>query len=149
MCARACARTVDCSQMKNVDLFKTLVIAEKPSVAQDIVRALTPLAGKFEQHEDHFENDKYVVTSAVGHLLEIQAPEEFDVKRGKWSFAHLPVIPPYFDLKPVERSKARLNAVVRQAKRKDVTQLVNACDSGREGELIFRLIEQFAGAKKP
>ena len=130
-------------------MTKTLVIAEKPSVAQDIVRALTPVTGKFEKHEDHFENDTYVVTSAVGHLLEIQAPEEFDVKRGKWSFAHLPVIPPYFDLKPVERSKSRLNAVVRQAKRKDVTQLVNACDSGREGELIFRLIEQYAGTNKP
>ncbi len=130
-------------------MTKTLVIAEKPSVAQDIVRALTPGAGKFEKHEDHFENDQYVVTSAVGHLVEIQAPEEFDVKRGKWSFAHLPVIPPYFDLKPVDKTKSRLNAVVRQAKRKDVTALVNACDAGREGELIFRLIEQYAGGAKP
>ncbi|NKE66655.1 DNA topoisomerase III [Ramlibacter sp. RBP-2] len=128
--------------------MKTLVIAEKPSVAQDIVRALTPVAGKFEKHEDHFENDKYIVTSAVGHLVEIQAPEEFDVKRGKWSFAHLPVIPPYFDLKPVDKTKSRLNAVVRLAKRKDVGDLVNACDAGREGELIFRLIQQFAGGGK-
>ncbi|MCZ8094846.1 MAG: DNA topoisomerase III [Acidovorax sp.] len=130
-------------------MTKTLVIAEKPSVAQDIVRALTPVAGKFDKHEDHFENDRYVVTSAVGHLVEIQAPEEFDVKRGKWSFAHLPVIPPYFDLKPVDKTKSRLNAVVKQAKRKDVTQLINACDAGREGELIFRLIEQYAGGSKP
>src|SRR5829696_3137207 len=129
--------------------MKTLVIAEKPSVAQDIVRALTPVAGKFEKHEEHFENEKYVVTSAVGHLLEIQAPEEFDVKRGKWSFAHLPVIPPRFDLKPVERSKGRLSAIVKQARRKDVSRLVNACDAGREGELIFRLIEQYAGGKAP
>jgi len=123
---------------------KTLVIAEKPSVAQDIVRALTPAAGKFDKHDEYFENDTYVVTSAVGHLVEIHAPEEFDVKRGKWSFAHLPVIPPYFDLKPVDKTKSRLNAVVRLARRKDVTELVNACDAGREGELIFRLIEQFA-----
>jgi DNA topoisomerase-3 len=130
-------------------MTKTLVIAEKPSVAQDIVRALTPVAGKFDKHEDHFENDRYVITSAVGHLVEIQAPEEFDVKRGKWSFAHLPVIPPYFDLKPVDKTKSRLNAVVKQAKRKDVTQLINACDAGREGELIFRLIEQYAGGAKP
>ena len=129
--------------------MKTLVIAEKPSVAQDIVRALTPVAGKFEKHDEHFENDLYVVTSAVGHLVEIQAPEEFDVKRGKWSFAHLPVIPPYFDLKPVDKTKTRLNAVVRQARRKDVGALVNACDAGREGELIFRLIEQYAGGAKP
>jgi DNA topoisomerase-3 len=128
--------------------MKTLVIAEKPSVAQDIVRALTPFAGKFEKHEDHFESETYVVTSAVGHLVEIQAPEKFDVKRGKWSFAHLPVIPPYFDLKPVDKTKTRLNAVVKQAKRKDVNALINACDAGREGELIFRLIEQYAGSQK-
>jgi len=130
-------------------MTKTLVIAEKPSVAQDIVRALTPVAGKFDKHDDHFENDQYVVTSAVGHLVEIQAPEQYDVKRGKWSFAHLPVIPPHFDLKPVDKTKTRLNAVVKQAKRKDVTALINACDAGREGELIFRLIEQYAGGAKP
>lgn len=129
-------------------MTKTLVIAEKPSVAQDIVRALTPAYGKFDKHEDHFENEQFVVTSAVGHLVEIQAPEEFDVKRGKWSFANLPVIPPRFDLKPVDKTKSRLNAVVKQAKRKDVTQLINACDAGREGELIFRLIEQYAGGAK-
>src|SRR5512133_4233591 len=131
-------------------MTKTLVIAEKPSVAQDIVRALTPVAGKFEKHDEYFESETYIVTSAVGHLVEIQAPEEFDVKRGKWSFAHLPVIPPYFDLKPVDKNKSRLNAVVRLAKRKDVTALVNACDAGREGELLFRLIEQFAfGGAEP
>ena len=129
--------------------MKTLVIAEKPSVAQDIVRALTPTAGKFEKHEDHFENDQYVVSSAVGHLVEIAAPEAYDVKRGKWSFAHLPVIPPHFDLKPIDKTKSRLNAVVKLAKRKDVGALVNACDAGREGELIFRLIEQYAGGAKP
>ena len=129
-------------------MSKTLVIAEKPSVAQDIVRALTPVEGKFDKYEDHFESAHYVVTSAVGHLVEIQAPEEFDVKRGKWSFAHLPVIPPRFDLKPVDKTKSRLAAVVKQAKRKDVTALVNACDAGREGELIFRLIEQYAGGAK-
>ena len=129
-------------------MTKTLVIAEKPSVAQDIVRALTPSTGKFEKFDDHFENDNFVVTSAVGHLVEIQAPEQFDVKRGKWSFANLPVIPPFFDLKPVDKTKSRLNAVVKQAKRKDVSALINACDAGREGELIFRLIEQYAGGQK-
>src|ERR1700712_2989955 len=112
--------------MAKTEMTKTLVIAEKPSVAQDIVRALTPDAGKFDKHDDFFENDKYIVTSAVGHLVEIQAPEEFDVKRGKWSFAHLPVIPPYFDLKPVDRTRTRLSAVVRQAERSDVTDLVHA-----------------------
>ena len=135
--------------MKNAVVTKTLVIAEKPSVAQDIVRALTPVAGKFDKHDEHFENEQYVVTSAVGHLLEIQAPEEFDVKRGKWSFAHLPVIPPHFDVKPMDKTKTRLNAIVKQAKRKDVGALINACDAGREGELIFRLIQQYSKVKLP
>ncbi len=129
--------------------MKTLVIAEKPSVAQDIVRALTPTAGKFDKHDEYFESDDWVITSAVGHLVEIQAPEEFDVKRGKWSFANLPVIPPYFDLKPMDKTKTRLNAIVKLTKRKDVVALVNACDAGREGELIFRLIQQYAKSKHP
>jgi DNA topoisomerase-3 len=131
-------------------MSKALVIAEKPSVAQDIVRALTPSSGKFDKHEDHFENEHYVVTSAVGHLVEIKAPEEYDVKRGKWSFNHLPVIPPHFDLAPIDKAKSRLNAVVKQVKRKDVGEIINACDAGREGELIFRLIVQYAASgKKP
>jgi DNA topoisomerase III len=131
-------------------MTKTIIIAEKPSVAQDIVRALTTTAGKFEKLADHFENDQYVVTSAVGHLVEIKAPEEFDVKRGKWSFANLPVVPPHFDLAPIDKAKSRLNAVVKLVKRKDVTAMINACDAGREGELIFRLIVQYAGTdKKP
>jgi len=129
--------------------MKTLVIAEKPSVAQDIVRAITPTAGKFEKHDEYFESDDWVVTSAVGHLVEIQAPEEFDVKRGKWSFANLPVLPPYFDLKPMDKTKTRLNAIVKLTKRKDVDKIVNACDAGREGELIFRLIQQYAKSKHP
>jgi DNA topoisomerase-3 len=130
-------------------MSKTIIIAEKPSVAQDIVRALTTESGKFEKHADHFENDQYVVTSAVGHLVEIKAPEEFDVKRGKWSFANLPVVPPHFDLAPIDKAKTRLNAVVRLVKRKDVTAMINACDAGREGELIFRLIVQYAAGAKP
>jgi DNA topoisomerase-3 len=129
--------------------MKTLVIAEKPSVAQDIVRAITPTAGKFEKHDEYFESDDWLVTSAVGHLVEIQAPEEFDVKRGKWSFANLPVLPPYFDLKPMDKTKTRLNAIVKLTKRKDVGSIVNACDAGREGELIFRLIQQYAKSKHP
>ncbi|MBA4340805.1 MAG: DNA topoisomerase III [Methylibium sp.] len=129
-------------------MSKALIIAEKPSVAQDIVRALTPTAGKFEKHDEYFESDGYVVSSAVGHLVEIKAPEEFDVKRGKWSFANLPVIPPHFDLNPIDKSKGRLNALVKLIRRKDVSSLINACDAGREGELIFRLIVQYAGTAK-
>jgi DNA topoisomerase-3 len=132
-------------------MSKTIIIAEKPSVAQDIVRALTSTAGKFEKFAEHFENEQYVVTSAVGHLVEIKAPEEYDVKRGKWSFANLPVVPPHFDLAPIDKAKTRLNAVVKLVKRKDVTAIINACDAGREGELIFRLIVQYAAnsEKKP
>ncbi len=148
-CMRARSRArVHAREAQIVEMNKTLVIAEKPSVAQDIVRALTPVAGKFDKHDDHFENEQYVVTSAVGHLVEIAAPEQFDVKRGKWSFAHLPVLPPFFELKPIDKTKSRLSAVVRLAKRKDVARLINACDAGREGELIFRLIEQYAGGQK-
>ena len=131
-------------------MTKSLIIAEKPSVAQDIVRALTtPKGGKFEKHDEYFESEQYLVTSAVGHLLEIKAPEEFDVKRGKWSFANLPVIPPHFDLNPIDKSKGRLGAIVKLVKRKDVSELINACDAGREGELIFRLIQQHAKSKHP
>jgi DNA topoisomerase III len=129
-------------------MTKTIIIAEKPSVAQDITRALTPVAGKFDKHTDHFENERYVVTSAVGHLVEIKAPEAYDVKRGKWSFAHLPVVPPHFDVAPIDKAKTRLNAVVKLVKRKDVSRIINACDAGREGELIFRLIVQYAFGDK-
>ncbi len=109
---------------------------------------MTPTAGKFEKHDEYFEADDWVVTSAVGHLVEIQAPEEFDVKRGKWSFANLPVVPPHFDVAPIDKAKTRLNAVVKLVKRKDVSAIVNACDAGREGELIFRLIVQYAFGDK-
>jgi DNA topoisomerase-3 len=124
---------------------KVLIIGEKPSVAADIARAL----GGFTKHQDYFESDQYVLSSAVGHLLELKAPEEYDVKRGKWSFNNLPVIPPRFDLQPIERSEARLKVLTKLIKRKDVTALVNACDAGREGELIFRYIVQHTKAKQP
>src|SRR5436853_1883575 len=122
-----------------------LSIAEKPSVANDIARAL----GRFTRKGDYFESDDYVLSSAVGHLLELAVPDEYEVKRGKWSFKHLPVIPPRFELAPLERSEQRLNLLLGLMKRKDVTALVNACDAGREGELIFRYIVQHARVKKP
>lgn len=124
---------------------KALIIAEKPSVAGDIAKAL----GGFAKHDDYYENDRYVLSSAVGHLLELCVPEEFEVKRGKWAFANLPIIPPKFDLKPIERSEPRLKSLARLIKRKDVDQLINACDAGREGELIFRYLVQYLGTKKP
>jgi len=124
---------------------KSLIIAEKPSVAADIARAL----GGFTRKGDYFESDDWVLAAAVGHLLELVVPEQFEVKRGKWSFAHLPVIPPHFALAPIERNAERLNLLLRLIKRKDVSRLVNACDAGREGELIFRYIVQHARTDKP
>jgi DNA topoisomerase III len=124
---------------------KALIIAEKPSVAGDIAKAL----GGFAKAQDHYESDRFVLSSAVGHLLELCLPEGVEVKRGKWSFAHLPVIPDHFDLRPIEKSESRLKELVRLIKRKDVDRLINACDAGREGELIFRYIVQHAKAKQP
>ncbi|WP_256080525.1 DNA topoisomerase III [Massilia sp. YIM B04103] len=126
-------------------MSKTLIIAEKPSVANDIAKSL----GGFTKHDEYFESDEYVLSSAVGHLLEIAVPEEHDVKRGKWSFTHLPMIPPYFALNPIAKTESRLKVLNKLIKRKDVTGLINACDAGREGELIFRLIAQNAKAKQP
>jgi DNA topoisomerase-3 len=126
-------------------MSKALIIAEKPSVAADIARAL----GGFSRQGDYFESDDYVLSSAVGHLVEISAPEQYEVKRGKWSFANLPVIPPSFDLNPIDKTQDRLKLLTRLIRRKDVGLLINACDAGREGELIFRLIAQHAKAKQP
>ncbi len=126
-------------------MTKTLIIAEKPSVANDIAKSL----GGFTKHDEYFESDDYVLSSAVGHLVEIAAPEEHDVKRGKWSFANLPMIPPYFALNPIQKTESRLKVLNKLIKRKDVGALINACDAGREGELIFRLIVQYAKAKQP
>ena len=89
-------------------MAKKLIIAEKPSVANDIARAL----GGFARKGDYYESDDYVLSSAVGHLLELVVPEEFDVKRGKWSFKHLPVLPPRFELSPLEKSEQRLNLLM-------------------------------------
>jgi DNA topoisomerase-3 len=125
-------------------MTKTLIIAEKPSVALDISRAL----GGFTREGDYFESENYVLSSSVGHLLSLVAPN--DPVKGKWSFTHLPVIPPQFELNPSDKKTTeRLKMLVRLIKRKDVTALINACDAGREGELIFRYIQQYAGQNKP
>ncbi|MGH8714392.1 MAG: toprim domain-containing protein, partial [Casimicrobiaceae bacterium] len=113
-------------------MAKSLIIAEKPSVAADVSRAL----GGFTRHDDYFESDRYVLSSAIGHLLEIGMPEDEEVKRGKWTFAHLPAVPSKFALKPIEKAEPRLRLLLKLLKRKDVTELINACDAGREGELI-------------
>jgi len=123
---------------------KALIIAEKPSVAGDIAKAL----GGFKRHDDYYESDQYVLSSAVGHLLELCVSDQFEVKRGKWSFANLPVIPPHFDLRPIEKSEGRLKVLLKLIKRPEIDTLINACDAGREGELIFRYLVQYAKAKQ-
>src|SRR5215472_9332785 len=124
---------------------KALIIAEKPSVASDIAKAI----GGFKKQEDYFESDQYVLSSAVGHLLELTVPPGVEPSKGKWSFTHLPVIPPHFDLQPIEKSQPRLRVLTKLIKRKDIDRLINACDAGREGELIFRNIVRFTKAKQP
>src|SRR3982075_230557 len=126
-------------------MSKSLIIAEKPSVASDLARAL----GGFKKEGDHFENDQYVISSAIGHLVELCLPSDLDVKRGKWSFANLPIIPDEFELKPIEKTRARFNMLKRLMQRKDVDLLINACDAGREGELIFRYLLKLSGVEKP
>jgi DNA topoisomerase III len=128
-------------------MSKALIIAEKPSVAGDVAKAL----GGFTKDKsgDFFESADYVISSAVGHLLELVPPEGVEAKKGKWTFAHLPVIREHFDLKHIERNENRLKVLLRLIKRKDVDRLINACDAGREGELIFRYIVQYAKANQP
>ena len=130
---------------------KLLVVAEKPSVAADIARALESASagGKFTRQKDFFENDEYVVSSAVGHLLESAAPEGAEVKRGKWSLANLPVIPENFDLRPIDKkAEDRLRVLAKLYRRDDIVGIVNACDAGREGELIFHNINRHFSAKR-
>jgi DNA topoisomerase-3 len=126
--------------------MKSLVIAEKPSVAADLARAL----GKIPKKGDHYENDEYIVSYALGHLVELEMPEDIDKKKyGFWRLETLPIIPEKFGLKPIEDSKERFNALKKLLARKDVAQVVNACDAGREGELIFAYLYQLTKCKLP
>ena len=127
-------------------MSKTLVIAEKPSVAADLARALGGKAGRAE----FFEVDDYLITSAVGHLVELCLPNKMTGGRGlSWKLDSLPIIPEEFELQPIARSADRLGVVKKLLKRADVTAVINACDAGREGELIFHNIIQLVGSKKP
>jgi len=115
----------------------TLIIAEKPSVAGDLVKSL---GGKFTKEKTHYESDQYVVSWALGHLVTIADPGEMDERNKAWTLAALPIIPPNFDLKPIESSKSQLAALGKLIRRKDIVRVINACDAGREGELIFHYI---------
>jgi DNA topoisomerase-3 len=128
-------------------MSKTLVIAEKPSVGRDLVRVLP---GAFAKHEGYLESDSHVVTWAVGHLVQLAEPDEYDPKYKKWRMADLPIVPDEFRLVVRdERSKKQMSVITSQLKRDDVDEVVNACDAGREGELIFAWTYQKAKAKKP
>lgn len=132
-------------------MSKSLIIAEKPSVANDLQRVLgkVPGIGRFEKNKDYFESERYIISSAIGHLVEQKLPTTPDGKTLPWKFDCLPVIPKEFELQPIEGSKARLSLLVRLMKRKDVEEVINACDAGREGELIFRYILKHSGVNKP
>lgn len=132
---------------------KILIIAEKPSVMADLSRALAKPLGKFDKEgsgrDTWFENDKAIITSAVGHLIELRMPQGPNGKNLPWKFDVLPAIPPSFDLDPIADSEARLRQVLKLAKRKDVSEIINACDAGREGELIFQYIIEYGKVEKP
>jgi DNA topoisomerase-3 len=126
---------------------KTLVMAEKPSVGRDLAAALP---GRFEKAEGYLESDDYVVTWAVGHLVELAEPEDYDERWKKWRMADLPIVPDGFRLKPRDaKSKKQLRIIETLLKRADVDRVINACDAGREGELIFAYIYEAAGVEKP
>jgi DNA topoisomerase-3 len=133
---------------------KTLIIAEKPSVATDLSKALAKTLGKFEKKgrsrdAQYFENDKAMITSAVGHLIELKMPTGPNGRNLPWKFDVLPAIPSEFALQPIEQTEGRLKHVLSLARKKDVTEIVNACDAGREGELIFQYIMEYGNVTKP
>ncbi|MGD9418218.1 MAG: DNA topoisomerase [Verrucomicrobiota bacterium JB025] len=132
---------------------KTLIIAEKPSVMTDLSKALAQPLGKFEKigsgRDITWENDQAIITSAVGHLVELRMPMGPNGKKLPWNFKVLPAIPERFELDPIEKSEPRLKKVLKLARRKDVDLIVNACDAGREGELIFRYIMEIGKINKP
>ena len=131
-------------------MSKILIIAEKPSVATDLARVLgkMPEFGKFEKKKDYFENENAYISSAIGHLVELKMPYTAEGKKLPWGIKHLPVLPTEFELQPIERSESRYKLLVRLMKKKDVDTVVNACDAGREGELIFRYVLKLANLKK-
>ncbi len=128
-------------------MAKTLVIAEKPSVGRDLARVLT---GPFQKHEGWLEGPDHVISWAVGHLVQLAEPDEYDPKYKRWRMADLPIVPDRFKLVVRdERSRKQMSVVTKQLKRDDVQGVVNACDAGREGELIFAYLYEKARGEKP
>jgi DNA topoisomerase III len=125
-------------------MSKSLIITEKPSVAGDIAKAL----GGFKKGKDYYDSEKYLISWAVGHLFELAVPASMKAQ-DKWDMKKLPIMPPEFELAPAEKMGSRVNVLRKLIKDKNVADIINACDAGREGELIFRYIIQYAGTKKP
>src|SRR5437899_9331288 len=124
-------------------MSKSLIITEKPSVAGDIAKAL----GGFKKGKDYYENEKYLISWAIGHLFELAVPASMKAQ-DKWDMKKLPIMPPEFELAPAERMGGRVSVLRKLIKDKNVLDIINACDAGREGKLIFRYIVQYAGTKK-
>jgi DNA topoisomerase III len=124
-------------------MSKSLIITEKPSVASDIAKAL----GGFKKGKDYYENERYLISWAVGHLLELAVPASMK-EQDKWDMKRLPIMPVEFELEPADKMSGRVNVLRKLIKDKSVSEIINACDAGREGELIFRYIIQYAGTKK-
>ena len=128
-------------------MSKTLVIAEKPSVGQDLARVLP---GPFKKQEGFLEGPEDVITWAVGHLVQLAEPDAYDPKYKSWRMPDLPIVPEHFKLVVRdERSRKQMSVVTKQLGRDDVEEVVNACDAGREGELIFAYLYEKAKGKKP
>ena len=125
-------------------MSKSLIITEKPSVASDIAKAL----GGFKKDKDYYENEKYLISWAVGHLFELAVPASMK-EQDKWDMKKLPIMPIEFELEPAEKMSGRANVLRKLIRDKNVSEIINACDAGREGELIFRYIIQYAAKKKP
>jgi DNA topoisomerase-3 len=125
-------------------MSKSLIITEKPSVATDIVKAL----GGFKKDKDYYENEKYLISWAVGQLFKLAVPASMK-EQDKWDLKKLPIMPAEFELEPAEKMGGRVNVLRKLIKDKNVSDIINACDAGREGELIFSYIVQYAGTKKP
>jgi DNA topoisomerase III len=125
-------------------MSKSLIITEKPSVASDIAKAL----GGFKKGKDYYDKERYVISWAVGHLFELAVPASMK-EQDKWDMTKLPIMPVEFELEPAEKMSGRANVLRKLIRDKNVSEIINACDAGREGELIFRYIVQYAGTKKP
>ena len=124
-------------------MSKSLIITEKPSVASDIAKAL----GGFKKGKDYYENDRYLISWAVGQLFQLAVPASMK-EQDKWDMKKLPIMPPEFELEPAEKMGGRVSVLRKLIRDKNVSEIINACDAGREGELIFRYIVQYAGTKK-